>query len=184
MKNLNVNINRPDGKTSSYSIKFSDLPDDCSLDTAHDLDEKFSEIKLNIPDGWKVEDAGTVGPKITQQQHLSGNQDKSKMPAPAHPEPGQPQTSASQAGSASLSEDDGKKYTHKYKDPKTGKEKKVRYGAKGYKIAPGTKKGDAYCARSEGDRKSEGYDCSGKDKNTPLCLSRKKWNCKGSKSSK
>ena len=80
--------------------------------------------------------------------------------------------------------DDGKKYTHTYKDPKTGNTKKVRYGAKGYSIAPGTKKGDSYCARSEGDMKSEGMDCSGPDKNTPMCLSRKKWRCKGAKSSK
>jgi len=80
--------------------------------------------------------------------------------------------------------DDGKKYTHTYKDPKTGNTKKVRYGAKGYSIAPGTKKGDSYCARSEGDMKSEGMDCSGPDKNTPMCLSREKWRCKGAKSSK
>jgi hypothetical protein len=81
-----------------------------------------------------------------------------------------------------MAEDDGKKYTHTYKDSKTGKTRKVRYGAKGYTIAPGTKRGDSYCARSEGDMKSEGMDCSGKDKNTPMCLSRKKWKCKGSKS--
>ena len=78
--------------------------------------------------------------------------------------------------------DDGKKYTHTYKDPKTGNTRKVRYGAKGYKIAPGTKRGDSYCARSLGDMKSEGMDCSGPDRNTPMCLSRKKWKCKGSKS--
>lgn len=78
--------------------------------------------------------------------------------------------------------DDGKKYTHTYKDPKTGNTRKVRYGAKGYKIAPGTKRGDSYCARSLGDMKSEGMDCSGPDKNTPMCLSRKKWRCRGAKS--
>jgi hypothetical protein len=80
--------------------------------------------------------------------------------------------------------DDGKKYTHTYTDSKTGKKRKVRYGAKGYRISPGTKKGDSYCARSYGDMKSEGMDCSGADKNTPMCLSRKKWKCKGKKSSK
>jgi len=78
--------------------------------------------------------------------------------------------------------DDDKKYTHTYKDPKTGNTRKVRYGAQGYKIAPGTKRGDSYCARSEGDMKSEGMDCSGPDRNTPMCLSRKKWRCHGAKS--
>jgi hypothetical protein len=71
----------------------------------------------------------------------------------------------------------GKKYVHKTADGK-----KVSYGAKGYSISPGTKKGDAYCARSYGDMKSHNKDCSGKDKDTPLCLSRKKWDCKGKKS--
>ena len=75
-----------------------------------------------------------------------------------------------------------KKYYKTVKNPETGRTKKVGYGAKGYRIAPGTSKGDSYCARSEGDRKSVGYDCSGKDKNTPLCLSRAKWKCSGSKS--
>jgi hypothetical protein len=79
-------------------------------------------------------------------------------------------------------EGNGKKYTHTYKDPKTGNTRKVRYGAKGYTIAPGTKRGDSYCARSEGDMKSHGKDCSGADKNTPMCLSRKKWRCHGAKS--
>ena len=32
----------------------------------------------------------------------------------------------------------GKKYSKKVKDPKTGRTKTVYYGAKGYKIAPGT----------------------------------------------
>ena len=81
-----------------------------------------------------------------------------------------------------MAEGDGKKYTHTYKDPKTGNTRKVRYGAQGYTIAPGTKRGDSYCARSLGDAKSEGMDCSGPDKNTPMCLSRKKWKCKGAKS--
>lgn len=75
--------------------------------------------------------------------------------------------------------DDGKKYTKTVTDPETGRKNKVRYGAKGYKIAPGTDKGDRYCARSFGDMKSEGYDCSGAERNTPLCLSRAKWKCSG-----
>jgi len=75
--------------------------------------------------------------------------------------------------------EDGKKYSKKVRDPKTGRTRTVRYGAKGYKIAPGTDKGDRYCARSFGDMKSHGKDCSGKDRNTPLCLSRAKWRCSG-----
>ena len=61
---------------------------------------------------------------------------------------------------------------------KVGK-KTIKYGQKGSKIMPGTPKGDAYCARSakiKGDWK--------KDPNSPNNLSRKKWKCKGSKSSK
>ena len=57
--------------------------------------------------------------------------------------------------------------------------KTVKFGAKGYSIAPGTAKGDAYCARSakiKGDWKS--------DPNSPNNLSRRKWRCKGSKSMK
>jgi len=74
---------------------------------------------------------------------------------------------------------DGKKYTKTVTNPETGRKNKVRYGAKGYRIAPGTDKGDRYCARSFGDMKSEGYDCSGAERNTPLCLSRAKWKCSG-----
>jgi len=76
------------------------------------------------------------------------------------------------------SEDD-KKYTKQVRDPKTGRTRTVRYGAKGYRIAPGTDKGDRYCARSFGDMKSEGYNCAGAERNTPLCLSRAKWRCSG-----
>lgn len=124
MKNLNVNINGPDGKTTSYSIDLSDAPDDCSLDS-NDLDERFEEHKpkIKVPDGWHVSNAGVIGPEITKQQHLSGNQDKSKMPAP-QPGAGQPQPSTSDVDSSNLSENDRKKYTHTYRDSKTGKEKK------------------------------------------------------------
>lgn len=76
----------------------------------------------------------------------------------------------------------GKKYVKTVTDSATGRERKIRYGAKGYTIAPGTSKGDSYCARSEGQRKDYGYDCNGADRNTPLCLSRSKWRCSGSKS--
>jgi len=75
--------------------------------------------------------------------------------------------------------DDGKKYTKTVTNPETGRKNKVRYGAKGYKIAPGTNKGDRYCARSFGDMKSHGKNCAGEDRNTPLCLSRAKWKCSG-----
>lgn len=73
----------------------------------------------------------------------------------------------------------GKKSVKVVKNAVTGRTKKVSYGQKGAKIAPGTKKGDAYCARSakiKGDWKS--------DPNSPNRLSRKKWKCKGSKSMK
>ena len=80
---------------------------------------------------------------------------------------------------AGFDTEDGKKYTKVVTNPETGRKNKVRYGAKGYRIAPGTDKGDNYCARSFGDMKSEGYDCSGAERNTPLCLSRAKWKCSG-----
>ena len=73
----------------------------------------------------------------------------------------------------------GKKSVKVVKNAVTGRTKKVSYGQKGAKIALGTKKGDAYCARSakiKGDWKS--------DPNSPNRLSRKKWKCKGSKSMK
>ena len=45
----------------------------------------------------------------------------------------------------------------------------------GDRIRPGTKKGDAYCARSAGIKKCKNPPCA----NT---LSRKKWKCRGKKS--
>jgi len=77
-----------------------------------------------------------------------------------------------------------------YKGPKkykkvvgSGKNKKtVRYGAKGYSIAPGTSKGDSYCARSYGQMKD--HPSAAKDANSPLRLSRKKWRCSKDKSRK
>jgi len=70
-------------------------------------------------------------------------------------------------------------------NPATGRKKTIKYGQAGKakdgkdRIRPGTKKGDAYCARSakiKGDWKN--------DPNSPNRLSRKKWKCKGSKSMK
>lgn len=76
-----------------------------------------------------------------------------------------------------------KRFEKKVTNPKTGRTKTVKYGQAGKakdgkdRIRPGTKKGDAYCARSakiKGDWK--------KNPNSPNNLSRKKWRCKGSKS--
>jgi hypothetical protein len=73
----------------------------------------------------------------------------------------------------------GKKYVKVVKNPKTGRTRKVSYGARGYKIAPGTKKGDSYCARSYGIKKRAK---NPNDPNSPNNLSRKKWKCAGKKS--
>ena len=75
-----------------------------------------------------------------------------------------------------------KKYSKKVKNPETGREKTVRYGAKGYTIAPGTSRGDSYCARSAGQMKD--HPAAAKDPNSPLRLSRKKWKCSGKTSRK
>ena len=78
----------------------------------------------------------------------------------------------------------GKKFARRVKG------KCVSYGQAGKakgggpRIKPGTGKGNAYCARSYGDMKSHGKDCSGKDRGTPLCLSRQKWKCSGKYSRK
>jgi hypothetical protein len=63
----------------------------------------------------------------------------------------------------------------KYKVVVDGKE--IHFGAKGYRIKPGTKAGDAYCARS--------YGIKGKDDpQSANYWSRKMWRCKGKKSMK
>ena len=76
-----------------------------------------------------------------------------------------------------------KRFKKVVKNPKTGRTKTVRYGQAGKaadggdRIRPGTKKGDAYCARSnaiKGDWRS--------NPNSPNNLSRKKWKCRGNKS--
>ena len=66
-------------------------------------------------------------------------------------------------------------------NPKTGRKKTIRYGQKGAKVAPSTKKGDAYCARSNGIKKRL-PPAKRNDPNTPNNLSRKKWRCVGDKS--
>jgi hypothetical protein len=66
---------------------------------------------------------------------------------------------------------EGKKYV---KELKSGK--KIYYGAKGYRIAPGTEKGNRYCARSWGQMKK--FPEVASNPNSPLRLSRKKWRCR------
>lgn len=77
----------------------------------------------------------------------------------------------------------GKKSSKTYTNPKTGRKNKVSYGQKGATISPGTSKGDSYCARSFGIKKDLPKSKQN-DPNTPNNLSRKKWKCKGAKSSK
>lgn len=62
---------------------------------------------------------------------------------------------------------------------KTGRTKKISYGQKGAKVAPGTKRGDSYCARSYGIKMRSK---NPNDPNTPNNLSRKRWKCVGKKS--
>lgn len=50
----------------------------------------------------------------------------------------------------------------------------IHAGAKGYTIAPQTKRGDSYCARSAG--------IPTRSKWTPNALARKMWGCVGKKS--
>lgn len=54
-------------------------------------------------------------------------------------------------------------------------EKYVHFGAKGYRMYPGTKRGDSYCARSSGIK---GVD----DINSANFWSRLKWRCVGKRS--
>jgi hypothetical protein len=144
------------------------------------------EHSISVPEGWMIGPSfgEVVGPPITKKSHLRGDQDAQEEDEETSMSEDEYNYWSKEYSEESNFSDDGKKYTHTYKDSKTGKTKKVRYGAKGYTIAPGTKKGDAYCARSLGDMKSEGMDCSKGDKNTPMCLSRRKWKCSGAKSSK
>ena len=64
--------------------------------------------------------------------------------------------------------------------------KKVSYGQAGKakgggpRVKAGTKKGDAYCARSAGQMKKHPKAAS--NPNSPLRLSRKRWKCAGTKS--
>lgn len=75
----------------------------------------------------------------------------------------------------------GKRFVKVVKNPKTGRTRKVSYGQAGNaksggdRIRPGTKKGDAYCARSAKIKKCKNPPCAND-------LSRKKWKCVGKKS--
>jgi len=77
----------------------------------------------------------------------------------------------------------GKRFVKVVKDSETGRTRKVSYGQAGNaksggdRIRPGTKKGDAYCARSAKIKKCKNPPCAND-------LSRKKWKCSGSKSMK
>ena len=82
-----------------------------------------------------------------------------------------------------------KRFSKKVVNKQTGRVKTVKYGQKGAEIKPGTKKGDSYCARSNGIKKemlAKGGASAkkAKDPNSPNNLSRKKWKCVGSKTSK
>jgi len=71
----------------------------------------------------------------------------------------------------------GKKFKVKHKG------KTINFGAKGYRIKPGTKEGDSYCARSYGITDKEGKSTRN-DKSKANYWSRKKWKCKGKVSKK
>lgn len=68
----------------------------------------------------------------------------------------------------------------------TASGKRVSYGQAGEakgggpRVKPGTSKGDAYCARSLGQKKQSPEAAA--DPNSPLNLSRKRWKCSGAKS--
>lgn len=68
----------------------------------------------------------------------------------------------------------------------TASGKRVSYGQAGKakdggpRVRPGTAKGDAYCARSAGQKKRSPK--AAKNPNSPLNLSRKAWKCSGKKS--
>ena len=82
----------------------------------------------------------------------------------------------------------GKARVKSFRDPKTGRKRRVSYGQAGKakgggpRVKPGTSKGDSYCARSMGQMKK--FPKSARDPNSALRLSRKRWKCRCSKSEK
>ena len=75
------------------------------------------------------------------------------------------------------SERKGKKYKVLVND------KYVHFGAEGYRAAPGTPRGDRYCARSYGILDGDG-DPTRTDRESPNYWARKLWKCQGKKSQK
>ena len=75
----------------------------------------------------------------------------------------------------------------KVKVTASGKKVSYRQAGKakggGSRVKAGTKKGDAYCARSLGIKKRLSKEQQN-DPNTPNNLSRKRWKCSGAKSRK
>jgi len=65
----------------------------------------------------------------------------------------------------------------KYKAVAVNGNRTIQFGAKGYKAAPGTDRGDNYCARSSGIK-------SKSNKATANDFARMLWNCRGKKSMK
>ena len=82
----------------------------------------------------------------------------------------------------------GKARVKSFRDPKTGRKRRVSYGQAGKakgggpRVKPGTSKGASYSARSMGQMKK--FPKSARDPNSALRLSRKRWKCRGSKSEK
>ena len=68
----------------------------------------------------------------------------------------------------------GKKYKA---TPLDGSKGVIQFGAKGYKVGPGTDRGNNYCARSSGIKSSK-KEASAND------FARLLWNCEGKKSKK
>lgn len=68
----------------------------------------------------------------------------------------------------------GKKYKA---TPVSGKGRSIQFGDKNFKVAPGTPRGDNYCARSSGIKSSK----PGAGAND---FARMLWNCRGKKSMK
>lgn len=61
--------------------------------------------------------------------------------------------------------------------------KTIHFGAKGYRIKPGTPAGDNYCTRSYGIKDKYG-EPTRDDPESPNYWSRKAWNCRGKRSLK
>jgi hypothetical protein len=101
---------------------------------------------------------------------------------PSHRPPGisQPKAAELCAAQSQVEEAAKKKPCKKAKGKKFVKRVDGRcrsYGDSQGSISPGTKKGDAYCARSLKIKKCKNPPCAN-------ALSRKKWKCKGAKSQK